>query len=99
MVVIRDFISPTIVERLSSQDGVLSPAIDDWRAMVDSVMVDTSYDGSVFNVAIADIPVRKTDLVAGAYDFSFEDPSSRVAVRITDTLGEEVLECSRSAQS
>ncbi len=41
---IKDFISPTVIERLKQQAGVLTPTIDDWRAMVDSVMIDTSYN-------------------------------------------------------
>jgi hypothetical protein len=32
---IDDFISPTILERLAGQEGVLAPQVDDWRAMVD----------------------------------------------------------------
>jgi len=59
--------------------------------MVDSVMIDTSYDGQTFDIAIADIPERKADLVAGAYEFDLPADSPTVAVRITDMLGEEVL--------
>ncbi len=91
-VVIDDFISPSILERLGSQEGVLAPQVTDWRSMVDSVMIDTAYDGSVFNVAFADIPERKTDLVEGSYEVELEEGSSApVAVKITDMLGEEVL--------
>jgi len=90
-VVIRDFMSPSIIERLRGQEGVLSPQIDDWRAMVDSVMIDTSYDGQTFEISIADIPERKTDLIAGTYDFDVPAESKAIAVRITDMLGEEVL--------
>jgi SAM-dependent methyltransferase len=90
-VIIRDFISPSIIERLRGQEGVLSPHIDDWRAMVDSVMVDTSHDGQTFDIAIADIPERKADLVAGTYEFDLPADSTAVGVRITDMLGEEVL--------
>ena len=38
---IEDFISPTIIERLKSQAGILTPQIKDWRSMVDSVMIDS----------------------------------------------------------
>lgn len=90
--VIDDFISPSILERLGHQDGVLSPQVTDWRSMVDSVMIDTAYDGSVFNVAVADIPERKTDVVAGSYDLELPaGASAPVAVKVTDMLGEEVL--------
>jgi len=92
-VVIEDFISPSILERLSQTDGVLAPQITDWRSMVDSVMIDTAYDGEVFNVVVADIPERRTDLVAGSYDVElpWEAPYRPVAVKITDMLGEEIL--------
>jgi type III restriction enzyme len=90
-VVIRDFMSPSIIERLRGQEGVLSPQVDDWRAMVDSVVIDTAYDGEALDIAVADIPERKADLVAGAYEFALPPDSTAVAVRITDMLGEDVL--------
>lgn len=89
---IDDFVSPSIVERLSAQEGVLTPQITDWRAMVDSVFIDGAYDGKVFNVAQADIPERRQDLVSGSYTVARPAGSDRpIAVRITDMLGEEVL--------
>ncbi|MBI2762942.1 MAG: site-specific DNA-methyltransferase [Chloroflexi bacterium] len=91
-VTIDDFVSPSIVERLSAQEGVLTPQITDWRAMVDSVFIDAAYDGEVFNVAQADIPERRQDLVSGSYAVTRPAGSERpVAVRITDMLGEDVL--------
>ncbi|HET7182108.1 MAG TPA: site-specific DNA-methyltransferase [Candidatus Limnocylindrales bacterium] len=91
-VTIDDFLSPSIVERLAAQEGVLTPQIIDWRAMVDSVFIDAAYDGKVFNVATADIPERRQDLVEGSYTVDRPDGSAApIAVRITDMLGEEVL--------
>ena len=91
-ITIDDFISPSIVERLSAQEGVLTPQITDWRAMVDSVFIDAAYDGDVFTVAQADIPERRQDLVAGTYRVDRMQGADRpIAVRITDMLGEEVL--------
>ncbi|OFW14687.1 MAG: hypothetical protein A3F70_19200 [Acidobacteria bacterium RIFCSPLOWO2_12_FULL_67_14] len=69
----------------------MQPKIDDWRAMVDCVMVDPAYDGRVFNVALSDIPERKTDLVKGAYELDAPAGQTTVAVKIVDMLGEEVL--------
>lgn len=88
---INDFVSPSIIERLSSQAGLLKPHIDNWRSMVDSVMIDPTYDGTVFNIALADIPEKKTDLVNGKYDLPAPKAKTTVAVKITDMLGEEVL--------
>lgn len=90
-VTVDEFVSPSIVERLRQQAGVVQPKIDDWRAMVDCVMVDPAYDGRVFNVALSDIPERKTDLVKGAYELDAPASQTTVAVKIIDMLGEEVL--------
>lgn len=91
-VVIEDFISPAIIERLDSQDSRLFKAqITDWRFMVDSVMIDPAYDGSVFRIALTDLPEKKSDLVAGSYILPAPHSETTVAVKITDMLGEEVL--------
>ncbi len=92
VVEIKDFISPSIIERLNMDQTLFKAQITDWRAMVDSVMIDTAYDGSVFNVALSDVPERKTDLVAGRYELPAPEGPTTVAVKITDMLGEEVLE-------
>lgn len=90
-VVIDDFISPSILERLGQTEGVLALQVTDWRSMVDSVMIDTAYDGNVFNVVVADVPERKSDVVAGTYELELPAGSAApVAVKITDMLGEEV---------
>lgn len=91
-IVIEDFISPSIVERLSQQNGILQPKIDDWRSMVDCVMIDANYDGEVFNVMMSDVPEKKTDLVKGEYKIPAPKGKTKVAVKIVDMLGEEVLE-------
>ena len=92
-ITIDDFISPTILERLSQQNKnnpLFQPHIDDWRAMVDSVMIDNAYDGEVFNIALADVPAKKNDLVDGKYVVDVVE-GARVAIKVTDMLGEEVL--------
>lgn len=90
-IAVKDFISPSIAERLSSQAGLLAPKISDWRAMVDSVMIDPAYDGSVFNIVIADVPERKSDYVQGRYELPAPAGMTTVAVKVTDMLGEEVV--------
>lgn len=63
-----------------------------WRAMVDSVFIDAAFDDGLFNVALADIPERRQDLVVGSYIIERPVNSMRpIAVRITDMLGEEIL--------
>ena len=91
VVEILDFISPTIIERLQQQAGILQPKIEDWRAMVDCVMIDPAYDGNILNVAVDDIPAKKSDLVVGKYEIPAPADETTVAVKIIDMLGEEVL--------
>jgi DNA modification methylase len=91
VVEIKDFISPSIIERLQSQAGLLQPKIDDWRAMVDCVMIDPAHDGKVFNIALADVPEKKTDFVQARYELAAPKGKTTVAVKITDMLGEEVV--------
>ena len=96
LVEIEDVLSPTILQRLSLQEGLFRAEVTDWRAVVDCVLIDTAYDGEVFNVALADVPERKQDLVAGRYDLPAPETETgptetRVAVKIIDMLGEELL--------
>ncbi len=88
---IQDFISPSIIERLQTEAGLLEPRIDDWRAMVDCVLIDPDYNGQVFRIALSDVPERKTDLVAGRYELAVGPGPRTVGVKIVDMLGEEVL--------
>ena len=73
------------------ESGVFRARIDDWRAVVDCILIDTDYDGEVFNVALSDIPEKKTDLVQGEYTLPTPDKGSTVAVKIIDMLGEELI--------
>ena len=92
VVEVKDFLSPSILERLQEQAGpLLAPKITDWRAMVDSVMIDPAYDGQVFNIALADVPERKPDFVQATYELPAPAAKTTVAVKVTDMLGEEVL--------
>lgn len=89
---IANFASPTILERLAQTAGVLAPHVDDWRAMVDCVLIDTNYNGQVFNVVHSDVPEKKNDLVLGEYELPLPKKPALVAVKMIDMLGEEVLE-------
>ena len=89
LVEVEDFISPSVVERLQ-EAGLLKPKIDDWRAMVDCVLIDADYDGKVFRIGLSDVPEKKTDLVAGRYELPAPG-ARRSRSKIIDMLGEEVL--------
>jgi hypothetical protein len=91
VVEIQDFISPTIIERLKQQAGVLTPQINDWRSMVDCVVIDPAYNSKVFNITFSDVPEKKSDLVTGKYELLAPQGKTTVAVKIVDMLGEELL--------
>lgn len=54
-------------------------------------MIDPDYQGEVFNIALSDVPSKKSNLVAGSYELPAPAGKTTVAVKITDMLGEEVL--------
>ena len=91
VVEVTDVFSPTIMQRLNMEEGLFRAQIDDWRAVVDCIMIDTDYDGETFNVALSDIPARKDDLVEGRYEIGGAPENGAVAVKIIDMLGEEVV--------
>jgi DNA modification methylase len=88
---VEDFISPTIVERLDIDTPLFKARISDWRSMVDCVMIDIAYNGAVFNITLADVPEKKSDLVIGSYELPAPEGETTVAVKIIDMLGEEVV--------
>jgi len=90
-VTIEDFISPTILKRLDMDLPLFKARITDWRSQVDCVMIDTAYDGKVFNVVLSDVPEKKNDLIDGNYKLPAPKGETTVAVKIIDMLGEEVL--------
>ena len=44
-----------------------------------------------FNVALADMPERKQDLVNGRYELPASPAGSTVAAKVIDMLGEELI--------
>ena len=91
VVAITDVLPPTILQRLNLQEGLFRAEVTDWRAVVDCILIDTDYQGTVFTVTLADVPERKQDLVQGRYDLPAPPAGATVAVKIIDMLGEEVL--------
>jgi DNA modification methylase len=66
-------------------------AVSDWRAVVDSVMIDPAYDGGVFRPALIDAPYPRTTLVSGTYELDAAPELTTVVVKLTDILGHDVL--------
>lgn len=50
-----------------------------------------NYDDNTFHIVYSDVPEKKNDLVEGRYEIEIPKAKTKVAVKIIDTLGEEVL--------
>lgn len=72
---------------------VLSGRIDAWHAenYSSAGYPASSYGGELFYVSLSDVPERKQDFVLGHYELAAPPAGSRVAVKLIDMLGEELL--------
>ena len=89
---IVDYISPSILARLEIDRTLFNEQIDDFRAQIDYILIDTDYNGKVFNIVENDLPSKKTDFITGEYELILPRIDAKVAVKIVDMLGEEVIE-------
>ncbi len=84
---IEQFYSPLLLQKLSLEDE--PEAIEDWRQIVASVLIDPAYDGEVFHARITDTPARRDELVSGEYTWEVREyREGQVAVKIVDVLDE-----------
>ena len=90
-ITIADYISPTILARMDIDRTIFDEQIDDFRAQIDCVLIDTDYTGEHFNIVESDVPEKKKDFVEGEYTVSLPRADTRVAVKIIDMLGEETV--------
>ena len=88
-ITIADYISPTILARMDIDRTIFDEQIDDFRAQIDCVLIDTDYTGEHFDIDESDVPEKKDDFVEGEYTVTLPRPNARVAVKIIDMLGEE----------
>jgi site-specific DNA-methyltransferase (adenine-specific)/adenine-specific DNA-methyltransferase len=79
--VVERFYPMNLLQKLS----MLKEAVEDWRELVESILIDWNYDGAVLQPAVVDIP-GKTDLVAGSYKVPAD--AGTIRVKITDLLSE-----------
>lgn len=91
LVEIVDYISPTILARLEVDRTLFEEQVGDYRAQIDCVLMDTDYDGQCFRIVESDLPKKKTDLIKGEYELRLPRVGAKVAVKIVDMLGEEVI--------
>lgn len=81
--VIREFFPMNLMQKLSLQKKY----VEEWRQLVDSVMIDWNYDGAVMQPRTIDIP-EKNELVKGVYDIP--EDAGTIKVKITDLLSESL---------
>jgi site-specific DNA-methyltransferase (adenine-specific)/adenine-specific DNA-methyltransferase len=79
--VIERFYPMNLLQKLS----LMKENVEDWRELVESIMIDWNYDGVVLQPAVVDIP-GKNALVAGRY--KVPDDAGTIRVKITDLLSE-----------
>ena len=61
--------------------------IDDWRQLVDSIMIDWNYDGVMMQPSLVDIPEKK-QMVKGIYDIP--EDAGTIKIKLTDLLSESL---------
>ena len=90
-ITIADYISPTILARMDIDRTIFDEQIDDFRAQIDCVLIDSDYTIKYFKIVESDVPEKKDGFVAGEYTVTPPRPNARVAVKIIDMLGEETV--------
>lgn len=81
--VIRAFYPLNLMQKLSLQREY----VEDWRQLVESIMIDWNYDGVVMQPSVTDVP-GKNELVAGIYEIP--ENYGTIKVKITDLLSESL---------
>lgn len=81
--VIKNFFPLNLMQKLSLD----KETVEEWRQLVESVMIDFNYDGAVLQPTVQDIP-EKNDMVKGVYPIPAD--AGTIRVKITDVLSESL---------
>lgn len=81
--IIRAFYPMNLMQKLSLQKEY----VEDWRQLVESIMIDWNYDGVVMQPTVTDVPDKK-EIVSGIYDIP--EDAGTIRVKITDLLSESL---------
>ena len=81
--VVEKFYPMNLLQKLSLQQE----NVEDWRELVESIMIDWNYDGAILEPKHVDIP-DKNDLVKGRYEIPKD--AGTIRVKITDLLSESL---------
>ncbi|PAF54980.1 hypothetical protein CJF60_04580 [Mycoplasmopsis agassizii] len=72
-----------LLQKLSTENQ----AVNDWKNLVESVLIDYDYDGNILKPQILDIP-GKNESVIGFY--SIPENHGKIKIKITDLLSESL---------
>jgi site-specific DNA-methyltransferase (adenine-specific)/adenine-specific DNA-methyltransferase len=81
VLVVERFYPMNLLQKLSMQ----KEKVEDWRELVESILIDWNYDGAVLQPTIVDIPDRD-GFVVGRYKVPAD--AGTIRVKITDLLSE-----------
>lgn len=81
--VINTFFPLNLMQKLSLQREY----VEDWKQLVESIMIDWNYDGAIMHPELMDIPETE-ELVKGVYDVPKD--AGNIKVKITDLLSESL---------
>lgn len=81
--IIESFYPMNLMQKLSLQ----KEQVDNYKQLVESVMIDWDYDGQVLKPEVVDIP-GKNDFVKGSYTVPIKH--GKIKVKITDLLSESL---------
>ena len=81
--VIKNFYPLNLMQKLSLD----KETVDEWRQLVESIMIDFNYDGAVMQPTVIDIP-EKNGMVTGKY--RVPQDAGRIRIKITDVLSESL---------
>lgn len=81
--IVRAFYPMNLMQKLSLQKEY----VEDWRQLVESIMIDWNYDGVVMQPTVTDVPSKK-DMVLGVYDIP--ENAGTIKIKITDLLSESL---------
>ena len=82
--VIKNFYPMNLLNKLSMR----KESVEEWRELVDSIVIDFNYNGEVMQPQVVDAP-EKNEMVEGKY--KIPEDHGKIKVKITDLLS-EILE-------
>lgn len=81
--IIENFYPMNLLQKLS----IMKEDVEDWKELVESVIIDWNYDGAILEPKTLDIP-EKNELVKGIYDIP--EDAGTIKIKITDLLSESL---------